>query len=193
MNFLKNTALLLSGLLLSAQAQSADGVTLDSASGDTLMLHRLNNGELWGSFIITDQVVDSFADHELIVMQIDQHQPIKLDYQKQCGGGAREEQQVSFSFETTPSEEGWQFSRLEKNQPDILKLAGWDKDQFLHMRSDRRPEVVDFPIDAELAIEGLLEQFRQGRQVVFRYTTEAGETRRALFVLEPERTAFEDL
>lgn len=171
-------------LINSGMVQANESVILDSDTGDTLMFHRLNNGEIWGSFMITDQVAASFADHELIVLQIDQNQPIKLDQAKRCGGGKGDvSQQVSYSFETETSQEKWQFNKVEAVKPDILKLAGWDKDTYQHMRSDRRPEVVDFPIRGSLAIDSLWQQFSQGDVIVFRYVTDAAETRQAEFNL----------
>lgn len=164
--------------------QATESVTLKSNTGDTLMIHRLNDGEIWGSFMITDQVAASFADHELIVMQIDQHQPIKLDQTKRCGGGKGDvPQQVSYSFEKELSPYKWQFNQVEAVKTDILKLAGWDKDTYQHMRSDRRPEVVDFPIRSPLAIDSLSLQFIQGKIIVFRYVTDAAEIRQAEFNL----------
>jgi len=169
----------------SGLAQATESLTLDSNTGDTLMFHQLKNGEIWGSFMITDQVAASFADHELIVMQIDHNQPIKLDQAKRCGGGKAElSQQVTYSFETKPSQEKWQFSQVEAVKPDILKLADWDKDTYQHMRSDRRPEVVDFPLRGSLAIDSLWQQLIQGNVIVFRYVTDAAETRQAEFNLQ---------
>jgi hypothetical protein len=171
-------------LINSGLAQASESLVLESPTGDTLMLHRLNNGEIWGSFLITDQVAASFAEHELIVMQIDQNQPIKLDQAKRCGGGKGDtSQQVAYSFETEATQEKWQFNQVEAVKPDIIKLAGWDKEIFQHMRSDRRPEVVDFPIRASLAIDNLWQQFTHGDVIVFRYVTNAAETRQAEFDL----------
>ena len=166
--------------------QASESVTISSETGDTLMIHRLKNGELWGSFMITDQVADSFAENELIVMQIDQHQPIKLDHQKLCGSPARDAQKVSYTFESEAEEAQWQFSSVATSQPDILKLTGWDKETYQHMKSDRRPEVVDFPIQAPLAIESLFTQFQQGHEIIFRYMTSADEARQAVFNLKSQ-------
>lgn len=175
--------MMLACLISSGLVQADESVLLKSDTGDSLMLNRLNDGELWGSFMITDQVVDSFADYELIVLQVDQNKPIKLDHQKQCGGGLGENQKIGFSFETEADSGQWQFSEVTSDRPDILKLTGWDKQSFHHMRSDRRPEVVDFPIQGELAIDSLWHQFNHGDRVIFRYTTESGETRQAEFNL----------
>jgi hypothetical protein len=175
-------------LINSGLVQASESLVLESATGDTLMFHRLNNGEIWGSFLMTDQVAASFAEHELIVMQIDQHQPIKLDQAKRCGGGKGDiSQQVTYSFETEASQEKWQFNQVEAVKPDILKLAGWDKEIFQHMRSDRRPEVVDFPIRGSLAIDSLWQQVTQGDVIVFRYVTDAAETRQAEFDLHSKQ------
>jgi hypothetical protein len=117
-------------------------------------------------------------------MQIDQNQPIKLDQSKRCTGGKAETaQQVSYAFKAQTSQAKWQFNQVEAAKPDILKLAGWDKDIYQHMRSDRRPEVVDFPVCASLAIDKLWQQFTQGNAIVFRYVTDAAEKRQAEFDL----------
>ena len=52
------------------------------------------------------------------------------------------------------------------------------------MKSDRRPEVVDFPIQAPLAVESLFTQFQQGDELTFRYMTNADEARQAVFKLK---------
>lgn len=168
-------------LLLCCGSLSAQTTLIEQVSetGDILMVHRLNDGELWASFIITDQVADSFADNELIVVQIDQNKPIKLEHQKLCGGGKGDQQKVTFGFEYDAEQTQWQFSQVKQHKADLVKLAGWDHDSYLHMRADRRPEVVDFAIQGELAVESLLQQFQQGSLITFRYTTESGETRQA--------------
>lgn len=185
MQLFKLISLILLCTVLSVQAR--ESITFPSETGDTLMIHRLNNGEIWGSLIITDQVADSFADYELIVLQVDQHQPIKLDQEKRCNTPAGEAQKVSYSFETEDETQQWQFSQVASAKPDILKLTGWDKDIYQHMKSDRRPEVVDFPIKATIAIESLWQQFQQGESAVFRYTTDADESRQAQFELKNKR------
>lgn len=170
--------------LTSGLAIATEPLSLHTETGETLMFHRLNNGELWGSFLITDQIADSFADYELIVLQVDHNKPIKLDQAKRCGGGKAEiTQQVTYAFDTQKTQEEWQFKQVEKIKPNILKLAGWDKEIYQHMTSDRRPEVVDFPIQGALAIDSLLYQFKKGETVVFRYTTDSGQTRQAKFNL----------
>jgi len=185
MQLFKLLGLALFCVTLSAQAR--ESITFPSETGDTLMIHRLNSGEVWGSLIITDQVADSFADYELIVLQVDQNKPIKLDQEKRCATPAGEEQKVSYTFEPEDAEQKWSFSQVSSAKPDILKLTGWDKDIYQHMKSDRRPEVVDFPIKATIAIESLWQQFQQGESVVFRYTTDAGEPRQAQFELKNKR------
>ncbi|NQZ52716.1 MAG: hypothetical protein HRT93_00545 [Piscirickettsiaceae bacterium] len=169
--------------------QASDSIIISSDTGDTLMIHRLNDGELWGSFMITDQIADNFADYEMIVLQVDQHKPIKMDHQKLCGSPARAEQKVNYTFDTEATTEQWLFSQVTTPQPDILKLTGWDKEEYQHTKSDRRPNVVDFPILGPIALPTLSAQFQQGDIVIFRYTTDADEVRQARFELQNEREA----
>jgi len=191
MQLLKMIGLVMLGSACSIQA--SESVTITSETGDILMIHHLNNGEVWGSLMITDQIPDSFSDSELIVLQVDQHQPIKLDAQKLCGGGKGEKQKVSYDFLSETNTEEWQFSSVEATKPDAIKLFGWDKDTYQHMRSDRRPEVVDFPIMSSIAIQSLRQQFQQGEEVTFRYTTDAGEIRQAHFELSPAHDSMNQL
>ncbi len=176
-------------------AQATDSISFSSETGDTLMLHHLINGEIWGSLIITDQVADNFANYELIVLQVDQHQPIKLDHEKRCNTPAGEAQKVDYTFKAKKGEQVWQFSQVkaQKNKTDFLKLTGWDKAIYQHMKSDRRPNVVDFPIKAALALDSLWPQFQQGEHVVFHYTTDADESREASFNLISQREKIKKL
>ena len=185
MSLLKIVGIILLASSLSIQAN--ESISISSETGDILMIHRLNNGEVWGSLIITDQVADSFADYELIVLQVDQNKPIKLDQEKRCGTPAGELQKVDYSFDSEVSSQQWLFNQVSTAKPDILKLTGWDKDIYQHMKSDRRPEVVDFPIKATIALESLWQQFKHGERVVFLYTTDADEPRQALFELNNKR------
>ena len=163
--------------------QASESLLLHSDSGEALMIHQLKSGEIWGSFMITDQVSDSFANYELIVLQIDQNKPIKLDQAKYCGTPAGEKQKVAYSFEFEQNVDKWQFSQATQAKNDVFKISGWDSDIYQHMKSDRRPEVVDFPIQATIALQSLWQQFEQGDTVVFRYVTDADESREAFFNL----------
>jgi len=185
MSLLKIAGALLLTCSLSIQAN--ESLSIPSDTGDTLMIHRLNNGEIWGSLIITDQVADSFADYELIVLQVDKNKPIKLDQEKRCATPAGEVQKVAYTFESVQGKDNWLFSSVTADKPDFLKLTGWDKETYQHMKSDRRPEVVDFPIKGTIAIESLWQQFQTGEHVTFRYTTDANEPRQADFELKNKR------
>ena len=181
--------------VFSVTAQAIESVTIASDTGDTLMIHRLNNGEIWGSLMITDQVPDSFDIHELIVLQVDQFKPIKLDQEKRCGTPAGMSQKVDYSFDIANDltskvdndSTQWQFSQVESTNSNKIKFTGWDKETYDHMKSDRRPEVVDFPIQGAIAIASLWQQFQQGELVTFRYTTDVGEARTASFELNATR------
>jgi hypothetical protein len=48
-------------LISSGIVQASESLVLESDTGDTLMFHQLHNGEIWGSFMITNQVAASFA------------------------------------------------------------------------------------------------------------------------------------
>ena len=184
---MRTIPLVLALLSVATTTPAIESVTFPSETGDTLMIHQLKSGEVWGSLIITDHVADSFADYELIVLQVDQFQPIKLDQEKRCNTPAGKSQKVSYTFDTEESTEEWLFSQIATPEAGIFKVTGWDKETYQHMKSDRRPEVVDFPIKASLAIDSLWQQFKQGEKVVFRYTTSADESRQASFTLTPQR------
>jgi len=185
---MRTTPIVLAILSVATSVQAVESVTLPSETGDTLMIHQLKSGEVWGSLIITDHIVDRFADHELLVLQVDRFQPIKLDQEKRCNTPAGKAQKISYKFDAKESSEEWLFSQIARPKADIFKVTGWDKETYQHMKSDRRPEVVDFPIKASLAINSLWQQFKQGEKVVFRYTTSANETRQASFNLMSQRT-----
>jgi hypothetical protein len=168
----------------SAVIADATLVEVTNQTGDSLAIHRLSDGEIWASFALTDLIVDSFADHELIIMQVDKNKPIKLDHQKRCGGAARPAQQIDYLVDTTANDTIWSLSSPNKNKTDTLALLGMETDHFHHMRSDRRPEVVDFALQGELAHKTLWQQFKQGNTVMFHYTTTVGESRQAKFDLK---------
>jgi len=172
-------------LFNAATVSAADSITLSSESGDTLMIHQFKNGELWASFILTDEVSESFADHELIVLQIDNQQPVKLEGKRSCGGAAGEKQTVSYDFlsDNTSDAANWQFNHSEVAEQDIFALLGEDAETYQTLSSDRRPEVVDFPIRASVGLASLFTQMKQGKTISFRYTTEADEQREANFDL----------
>lgn len=135
--------------------------------------------------MLTDKVSDSFADHELIVLQIDNQQPVKLEGKRSCGGAAGEKQKFSYDFlsEESKNTTNWQYSQSSIATTDVLTLLGQDKQTYQTLLSDRRPEVVDFPIHASVGLASLLEQLKQGKKISFRYTTEADEQREANFDL----------
>jgi hypothetical protein len=172
-------------IALNSTAVAADSITLNSKTGDSLMIHQFKNGELWGSFILTDKVSDSFADHELIILQIDHHQPVKLEGKRSCGGAAGEKQTVSYDFlaDNNTEVESWEFSHSKIAKQDLFALLNEDAVTYQTLSSDRRPEVVDFPIRASVGLDSLFIQFKHAKIVLFRYTTQADEQRQASFDL----------
>ena len=166
-------------------------VELPSETGDSFVVQRLKTtGELWGSFSITNDIIASFAKHELIVVQVDQHKPIKLNQDlRSCGAPAGAEQQVEYQFLADESGEKWGFSSVESTDADVLNLFGWDHDTYQHIKADRRAEVIDFPFRDDEGSHALIQQLQQGDKLVFRYVTDEGEARQAEFDLQSERAA----
>lgn len=159
------------------------------ANGDMLTIQKLDNGEIWGSFFLSDRMIASFASHELIVVQVDSHKPIKLEQGfRSCGAPAPKPQQVVYQFEQQASE--WAFSGSAVPKPEVLKLLGWDNADYDQLKADRRPEVVDFPLDPG---EGLTGQLSEAGQISFRYVTDRGEQRETVFYLAPHQHILEQL
>lgn len=178
------------GILLMAAtnvAVAADTVLLKSETGDNLMLHKLNSDQLWATFQITDQVLESFALQELIVLQVDQNKPVKLQQSKKvCGAPApKNKQTLAYAFEPASSVTGeWAFSEAHTAPQRVLKVFRWDDKTYDTLPSDRRSEFVDFPLEPIISgSPNLWQQFEQGEQITFRYMTEAGEARQAVFSL----------
>lgn len=184
--FLFAIALLLLSSLSLAQTSA---IELKHPNGDVLFIQKLDNGDVWASFFLSDQMIASFASNELIVMQIDNHKPVKLQQGlRSCGAPAPKPQQVIYQFEQSDSD--WALSGTTADKPDVLKLLGWDAGQYDKLDADRRPEVVDFPLALE---SSLLLQLAKADAVSFRYVTNHGEQREARFQLTPHRHMLKQL
>lgn len=159
-------------------------------NGDVLSIQKLQNGEVWGSLFLSDQMTASFAMNELIVLQVDEHKPIKLEQgYRSCGAPAPKPQQVIYQFEQSEHAD-WSLSAAAQPEPDVLKLLGWDNDQFIRLEADRRLEVVDFPLDPDTL---LTQQLVNPTQISFRYVTTQGEQRQTIFHLAPHHHVLEQL
>jgi hypothetical protein len=164
-------------------------IELKHPNGDMLTIQRLASGEVWGSLFLSDRMTESFASNELIVLQVDTHKPVKLTQGlRSCGAPAPKAQQVVYQFEQQSSD--WTFSGNAKPKTDVLKLLGWDAGEFDTLDADRRPEVVDFPIDAG---EKLALELSQAETISFRYVTNQGKQRESLFQLAPHQTILKQL
>ncbi len=179
-------------LLLSVSLHAVAETTameLRHANGDVLTIQRLDNGEVWGSFFLSDRLIASFASHELIVLQVDGYKPVKLEQGlRSCGAPAPKAQQVVYQFEQ--QEQEYAFSGSTAPKTDVLKLLGWDQDQYNKLSADRRPEVVDFPISRD---DELASQLAGAGQISFRYVTDSGEQRETVFHLAPHQHILEQL
>lgn len=183
--------LVLLGLLVVSPLQAeTTAMELRHNNGDQLTIQRLANGELWGSLFLTDTMTASFASNELIVVQVDSFKPLKLTQGfRSCGAPAPKAQQVVYQFEQQ-ADDGWAFSGQQANKTNVLKLLGWDSANYEQLGSDRRPEVVDFPLDPG---ESLTLQLSNAGQISFRYVTTSGEQRETVFHLAPHRHILEQL
>lgn len=182
--------LLFTCLVMSPVLAQTTAIELHHSNGDQLTIQRLANGELWGSFFLSDTMTASFASHELIVVQVDSHKPVKLEQGlRSCGAPAPKAQQVIYQFEQQASD-SWAFGGQTANKPDVLKLLGWDAASYEQLSADRRPEVVDFPLDAE---QHLTLQLANAGQISFRYVTNGGEQRETVFHLAPHQHILEQL
>ncbi len=170
-------------LFISFACSANSSVTLQSETGDSLMIHQLSNGELWGSFVVTDQISDSFAEHEIILMQLDQQQPINLQGKRSCGGAAGKPQTVDYQYEA--SEQDWLFNTTVQTESDIFATLGIaEQEAYRTLTVDRRYELVDFPIQSAVGLPELFQQFQSSQKIVFRYTTQAFEQRLAEFKID---------
>lgn len=183
-------ATLLCVLLVQPLQAQTTAMELKHDNGDVLSIQKLANGEVWGSLFLSDRMVASFAPNELIVLQVDGHKPIKLAQgYRSCGAPAPKPQQVVYQFEQS-AQADWSFSGQVQPEKDVLKLLGWDDHQFNQLSADRRPEVVDFPLDPQAVLSM---QLTSAKQISFRYVTSIGEQRQTIFHLAPHQHILEQL
>lgn len=183
-------ATLLCVLLVQPLQAQTTAMELKHDNGDVLSIQKLANGEVWGSLFLSDRMVASFAPNELIVLQVDGHKPIKLEQgYRSCGAPAPKPQQVVYQFEQS-AQANWSFSGQVQPEKDVLKLLGWDDHQFNQLSADRRPEVVDFPLDPQAVLSM---QLTSAKQISFRYVTSIGEQRQTIFHLAPHQHILEQL
>lgn len=174
--------MLLTGWMISFSAFAEPQAYL-AENGDRLEIRQLSSGETWAAFIISDQHTDSFADNELILLQVDQQQPISIVHGlRSCAAPARAPQQVAYEF-ATPQATQWQFHQTvapPELPPGFVKNLAAEK--YPEIIADRRAESVDFPLknhsmDHFAAVQS-------AKQLTLRYTTTAGLPMMAEFNLD---------
>lgn len=152
-------------------------------NGDRLEIRQLSSGETWATFIISDQHIDSFAVNELILLQIDQQQPISIVHGlRSCAAPARAPQQFAYEFATTQAAQ-WQFRQTvapPELPPGFVKNLAAEK--YPEISADRRAESVDFPLKNHSMDH--LAAVQSARQLTLRYTTTAGQPMMAEFNLD---------
>lgn len=143
-------------------------------NGDRLEIRQLKTGETWAALIISDQHTDSFADNELILLQIDQQKPISIVHGlRSCAAPARAPQQVAYDFEQQDAAQ-WQFNHTvapPSLPPGFVKSLA--STNYPEISADRRAETVDFPLKNHA--EDYLKALQSAKVITLRYTTTAGQ------------------
>jgi len=172
----------LMGCLISFAAV-AEPQAYQAENGDRREIRQLQSGEIWAAFLISDQHTDSFADNELILLQIDQQQPISIVHGlRSCAAPARAPQQVAYDFASNDTTQ-WLFNGTVA--PPSLPpgfVSALAAEDYPKISADRRAESVDFPLKSD-SMDFLI-AVQSAKQLTLRYTTTAGQPVMAEFNLQ---------
>lgn len=160
---------LLISLLMVPIARSAP-LVWQAANGDMLQVTQLESGEFWASLTLSDKHTASFADNELILLQIDQQQPVALVHGlRSCGSPARAARQVDYQF--SQQDDNWllQSRRVPPPLPDGFVITASD---YPTLQADRRAFVVDFPLQTDAA--PLWPNWQSANIITIRYSLDNG-------------------
>lgn len=139
-------------------------------NGDTLQLTQLESGEYWASLTLSDDHTYSFADNELILLQLDKQQPVSLVHGlRSCGSPARAPQQIDYVFSQQDTDWLLDARRTPPPLPEgfVIKDTGYPT-----VQSDRRAHVVDFPL--QTADLPLWPQWQSAEVITIRYSLNNG-------------------
>ncbi|WP_430009554.1 hypothetical protein [Methylophaga lonarensis] len=168
---------------MSAQAQS---FSLQAEGGELLQVQQLKSGEYWLTVRLSDRNLDSFASHELILLQLDNDYPMSIvEGLRSCAGAARPPQQFFYDYQASGAGSDWQLNAVN-NQPsigDMLINTARPVADFPTINADRRPEWFDFRIAGQANAEALWQQMQHAKQITLLYTTETAERRQVIFTL----------
>jgi len=181
----KKSVLLFLSLVCSVANADEKTIELTQPSGEKMSITALDNGEIWASFFLSDQTLEQFANNELIVLQIDEHKPHRLEHGlRSCATPASKPQQVAYHYEQDGSTNSWLFKGKKPFTASASNPLPWDQSPYISLVADRRPEVVDFPITRNTA---LYQQFKTGSAVRLRYFTTTGHNHEHVFALTPQQ------
>lgn len=174
----RNNSLWVLMLLLLSPIVSAQSQRYLAETGDVLEIKQLQNGEMWATLLISDQHTASFAHSELILLQLDTQPPLSLEHGNlSCGSPAKAAQTVFYDLSP-------QQTLLSSSTPQPLPKGFQQvrqRDDFSSLTADRRAETVDFVLNENTLS---LQQFQQAKKVMFRFVTDDGIAREAIFQLQ---------
>ncbi|MCC5795936.1 MAG: hypothetical protein JJU48_01250 [Methylophaga sp.] len=173
-------------LLFTAVPAQAQSFSSQAEGGELLQVQRLSSGEYWLTVRLSDRNLDSFANHELILLQVDNDYPLSIiEGLRSCAGAARPPQQVFYDYQAADAGSDWQLNAVN-NQPsigDMLINTARPVADFPTITANRRPEWFDFRISGQPNAEALWQQMQDARQITLLYTTETAERRQVIFTL----------
>lgn len=139
-------------------------------NGDTLQLTQLASGEYWASLTLSDDHTYSFADNELILLQLDKQQPVSLVHGlRSCGSPARAPQQIDYLFSQQDTDWLLDTKRTPPPLPEGFVIKDSD---YPTVQADRRAHVVDFPLQTEDL--PLWPQWQSAAVITIRYSLNNG-------------------
>ncbi|WP_014705349.1 hypothetical protein [Methylophaga nitratireducenticrescens] len=174
----QSLAIIVSAAMLMSPLYAEEMHYQSETGGDRLTISQTPDGKHWATLIISDRHTASFAHNELILLQIDEQTPISLEHDNlSCGSPAKADQTVFYDFSESAS------ASLATANPQPLPKGFQQvrqRDVFSSIMADRRAETVDFLLsDASLS----LQQLSFVKTVKFRFVTDDGQCRQAIFRL----------
>lgn len=167
------------------QAQPAVG-TLQAPSGERLEWRTLPSAQRYLSVVLGDNASESFGMGEWVLLQLDDHPPIRLvEDLRSCAAAPRPPQSVFYSerFEPQPAQVappsiGQQLSTQRSTMQDLAQ-------GLVRITVTRKPERIDWRITQDTAMQVLIEQLSTAQTLVLRYTDAVGSAHQAQFDLRP--------
>lgn len=156
--------------LFTAAGVQAMPLIWQADNGDTLQLTQLESGEYWASLTLSDDHTYSFADNELILLQLDKEQPVSLVHGlRSCGSPARATQQIDYVFSQQDTDWLLDARRTPPPLPEGFVIKDSD---YPTVQADRRAHVVDFPLQSNDL--PLWPQWQSAEVITLRYSLDNG-------------------